>query len=116
MPRQLLLDGDDVAALMERVRTELGPDAVVVRAERVRSGGVAGFFAKERYELTVEVPDDEAAHVPAADAAVEPARGLAALLDAADAADVGARTGFVPEQPASAPGEVPSQNTPEGAQ
>src|SRR5215203_6114485 len=99
MPRQLLLDGDDVAALMERVRSELGPDAVVVKAERVRSGGVAGFFAKERYELTVEVPDDEAAHAPAADAA-ESARGLAALLDAADAADVGARTGFVPEQPA----------------
>ncbi len=42
---------------MLRVREEMGPDATIVRAERVRTGGIAGFFAREHYELTVEVPD-----------------------------------------------------------
>jgi len=65
----LLLEGGDLPLLMARVRQECGPDARIVRAERVRSGGVAGFFAREHYELTVEVP------VP---------RGIDALVDAAD--------------------------------
>ncbi|WP_201308979.1 hypothetical protein, partial [Puerhibacterium puerhi] len=107
MPRRLLLEGDDLARLLEHVRAEL-PGAAVVRAERVRSGGVAGLFAKERYELVVDVPDGVAdgagltgrlsggpAEGPAG-AAVPPARpavparaagGLEALLAAADAAD-----------------------------
>ena len=57
MSRRLLLEGSDLEALMIRVRAELGPRARVVKAERVRSGGVGGFFAKERFELTVDVPD-----------------------------------------------------------
>ena len=51
MPTRLLLDGEDLAGLMYRIRTEMGPDAVIVKAERVRTGGVAGFFAKERFDL-----------------------------------------------------------------
>ncbi|GAA2726568.1 hypothetical protein CAE01nite_22250 [Cellulomonas aerilata] len=81
----MLLDGDDLPALMQRVRTEMGPDAVVVKAERVRTGGVAGFFAKEHFEVTVEIPDG-----PTRPAAARPAAvGMSALLDAADAADLG---------------------------
>ncbi|MCV2392769.1 hypothetical protein OEB99_00455 [Actinotalea sp. M2MS4P-6] len=57
MPTRLLLDGQDLRALMLRVRDEMGPDAKIVRAERVRTGGIAGFFAREHYELTVELPD-----------------------------------------------------------
>lgn len=93
---------------MIRVRAELGPRARVVKAERVRSGGVGGFFAKERFELTVDVPDDvpvggrtpaaprftaaptAASTAPAAsavDAESVTAVGLDALLAAADAAD-----------------------------
>ena len=34
-----------------------GETARIVKAERIRSGGVAGFFSKERYEVTVEVPE-----------------------------------------------------------
>ncbi|MFP3714995.1 hypothetical protein [Puerhibacterium sp. TATVAM-FAB25] len=107
MPRRLLLEGDDLAELLERVRAEL-PGAAVVRAERVRSGGVAGLFARERYELTVDVPDGVPAAAPralsarfpaatagsaVASAPAEPAAparstgGLEALLAAADAAD-----------------------------
>lgn len=64
MSKRLLLEGPDLEALIVRVHGEIGPKAKVVKAERVRTGGVAGFFAKERFELTVEVPD-ELAYVPA---------------------------------------------------
>ncbi|RYV50005.1 hypothetical protein [Pengzhenrongella frigida] len=86
MPTRLLLDGDDLATLMHRVRAEMGPNAVVVRAERVRTGGLAGFFAKEHFELTVEVPD-RPARIPRRQSVHLPAvgSGLAGLLDAADA-------------------------------
>lgn len=63
MSKRLLLEGTDLEALIVRVHAEIGPTAKVVKAERVRTGGVAGFFAKERFELTVEVPD-EVAYVP----------------------------------------------------
>ena len=40
--------------LLERVRTEVGPDARIVAANRVRKGGVGGFFAKQAFEVLVE--------------------------------------------------------------
>ncbi|WP_193721655.1 hypothetical protein, partial [Georgenia subflava] len=49
----LLLDGDELDPLLARAR-ELG--GRVQRAERVRRG--VGPFAKNRYEVTVEVADD----------------------------------------------------------
>src|SRR4051812_17278442 len=100
MSRRLLLDGDDLPALMQRVRTEMGPDAVVVKAERVRTGGVAGFFAKERFEVTVEVPDSPARPSRPTPAPARPAAvGMSALLDAADAADLDGEAG--PSGPAA---------------
>jgi len=118
----LLLEGADLAELMVHVRAEFGPTARIVRAERVRTGGLAGFFARERYELTIDVPDAPAApttgllrrRMPAAGAgAGAGAGGIDALLAAADAADAGpdgygppgsdvlapARAGAVPEAP-----------------
>ncbi|NHT18144.1 hypothetical protein [Cellulomonas sp. IC4_254] len=123
MPTRLLLEGADLAELMVHVRAEFGPTARIVRAERVRTGGLAGFFARERYELTIDVPDAPAAPatgllrrrgVPLpAPAAAGGAGGIDALLAAADAADAGpdgfgpagtdvlapARPGSVPEAP-----------------
>ena len=106
MPTRLLLDGDDLAALMHRVRAEMGPNAVVVRAERVRTGGVAGFFAKEHYELTVEVPEPTL-RTRRRQTTGRPgtAAGMAALLDAADAAEQ--RTGH-----GSARSGSPASSTP----
>ncbi|OZB49673.1 MAG: hypothetical protein B7X40_04920, partial [Cellulomonas sp. 14-74-6] len=57
MGERLLLEGADLAGLIVRVREELGPGARIVRAEKVRSGGFGGFFARERYELTIDVPE-----------------------------------------------------------
>ena len=51
----MLLEGPDIRTLLAQVREEHGPDARIVHAERVRSGGVGGFFAKQRFEVTVEI-------------------------------------------------------------
>ncbi len=59
MPQQLLLEGPDLEALLLRARDEYGASVKVVRAEKVRTGGFMGFFTREHYELTLEVPDAE---------------------------------------------------------
>jgi hypothetical protein len=111
----LLLEGADLSELMVHVRAEFGPTARIVRAERVRSGGLAGFFARERYELTIDVPDTPARPAQsllqrrgvAAVSASGGAGGIDALLAAADAADSG---------PGDAPGTttvIPSAEVPE---
>jgi hypothetical protein len=86
---RLLLEGEDLPVLMARVRDEFGPRATIVRAERVRRGGFAGFFQREHYELTIEVPDPPARPAPRPDAFVTASEGLQALLDAADRAEAG---------------------------
>jgi hypothetical protein len=72
------LTGNDLEALLARVPAEHGPDAVIVEANKLRTGGVAGFFAKESFEVVVEVPDGTtASHRPPTGAGTgRPARGL----------------------------------------
>jgi hypothetical protein len=61
----LLLEGKSITALLAQVRAEHGDDVTIVAAEKIRSGGVGGFFAKERYALTVEVEPGSDTPVPA---------------------------------------------------
>ena len=42
--------------MLERVRADHGARANIISADLTRSGGVAGFFARETYQVTVEVP------------------------------------------------------------
>jgi hypothetical protein len=68
--------------LLERVRTEVGAVARIVGANRVRKGGIGGFFARQAYEVIVEPIDDPEA------ARTEPARVVeapASILDLAEA-------------------------------
>lgn len=68
--------------MLARVSAEAGPAAKIVDARKIRTGGVGGFFAREHFEVRVELPDGT---VPAADAlAAEPP---ASLLDLADLVD-----------------------------
>ena len=60
MPTHRLLEGTDIAQLLAQVRDEHGEDAKIVRAERVRTGGIGGFFSREHYELAIEIDDDVA--------------------------------------------------------
>lgn len=62
-------EGPDLEALLEQVRAELGTGTKIVSANKVRSGGIAGFFAKERFEVIVE---HDGIVMPAADAASDP--------------------------------------------
>ena len=121
MPKRLLLEGSDLDELMARVRAEMGPKARIIQAERVRSGGVGGFFAREHYEVTVEVPDDAAGPARGSHSGFVAARsaasngvggagatrgvsGIEALLaeaDAADASDEAERGWTHPKPPQS---------------
>ena len=80
MLTQLQLEGPDLDTLLARVRSEVGESARIVKAEKVRSGGVAGFFAKQSFEITVEV--DEASAAPDADERQRPP--VLSLIDLAD--------------------------------
>ncbi len=51
------LDGPSLEALLTRAREEYGNDVQIVKAGKGRTGGIAGFFARECYQLTVQVPD-----------------------------------------------------------
>lgn len=57
MGTNLLLEGDDLEALLIRAHAEGGVNARIVRAEKVRQGGFLGFFARELFEVAVEIPD-----------------------------------------------------------
>lgn len=48
--------GPELSALLDQVRRELGVEASIMEANRVRSGGFAGFFAKESYEVVAAAP------------------------------------------------------------
>jgi len=52
---QLRFEGGELDELLERVRTEVGPEARIVAANRIRQGGVAGFFAREGFEVVVDI-------------------------------------------------------------
>jgi hypothetical protein len=77
-------EGPDLDTVLARARAEVGSGARVLSAERVRSGGLGGFFARERVEIEVEVDDD----APPAPVGPEPDAGPAAapgsLLDLVD--------------------------------
>lgn len=51
------LTGTDLEALLARVPVEHGAEAAIVEANKLRHGGIAGFFAKETFEVVVEVPE-----------------------------------------------------------
>jgi hypothetical protein len=105
----LLLEGDDLEALLARARAEGGPHARIVRAEKLRHGGVLGFFAKEKFEVALEIPDEfrtsaqqeepmsQPAPAPVVAPQVAAQEGLLGLARRADAAELAAAR---PEQPA----------------
>lgn len=51
--------GRELTALLEQVREELGAEATIVEANKVRTGGIAGFFANERFEVIATPSDDQ---------------------------------------------------------
>lgn len=60
MASQLRFEGPDLEELLDRVRTEVGADARIVAANKVRKGGVGGFFSREYFEVVLEGDEDDA--------------------------------------------------------
>ena len=86
-PSRFQLEGTSLEEVTARAQALYGPQAKIIAAEAVTTGGISGFFAQRHYEVTVEVPDDTAQDAHAFDL---PARaGIAALLEDADNADLG---------------------------
>jgi hypothetical protein len=52
------LDGPDLEELLIRAREEYGSTVRIVAADKIRTGGLGGFFSKENFQLTVELDDD----------------------------------------------------------
>jgi hypothetical protein len=84
VPTRVLLEGPAIEPLLTQVRQEYGSAVRIISADKVRSGGLGGFFAKQHYELSVEVPDPAEVEPPAPD---EPAQTLDQMLERAEAGD-----------------------------
>lgn len=120
------------------MRAEHGGRARVLATERVTVGGIRGFFARQHYEATIEVDDEEWTGVPllpaendaepsapavppvpaapgrGAHALIDlPARvGLAALLDDADGAEAALQREDAPRGPGASHPPVPHPPVP----
>ena len=80
---QQRFEGTSLEAVLADVRARHGDEAAIVEANRLRRGGIAGFFAKERYEVVVDVVDDDD-HPPSAPTEIPAEFGLAATEDFCD--------------------------------
>jgi hypothetical protein len=52
-------EGTNLESVLEQVRARFGDTVTIVEANRLRKGGVGGFFARERFEVVVDTDDDE---------------------------------------------------------
>ncbi|GGN79226.1 hypothetical protein GCM10010112_53630 [Actinoplanes lobatus] len=103
MPTRVLLEGPAIEPLLAQIRDEYGSAVRIISADKVRSGGIGGFFAKQHFELSVEVPDpnedsEDMAQQPVADTGTP---SFERLLEQAEAQDrVNTERAAVPDPPA----------------
>lgn len=75
--RSVTVEADTIEDALARISAELGPDARILGAERVRRGGIGGFFARELVEVHVEAGERHASGA----AAAAPGQGVTAAFD-----------------------------------
>jgi hypothetical protein len=89
-------EGQSIEDVLQQVRSELGQDAEILEANKIRSGGLGGFFAKEAYEVfatsaTPSLPGTSSGPIPSPGAPADQVLGAvshtgpSALLAMADA-------------------------------
>ncbi|WP_307798234.1 hypothetical protein [Actinoplanes flavus] len=99
----MLLEGPAIEPLLAQIRDEYGSGVRIISADKVRSGGIGGFFAKQHFELSVEVPDpnedsEDMAQQTAADSGTP---SFERLLEQAEAQDrVNTERAAVADRPA----------------
>ena len=94
-PQQpLQLEGASLEELLDQVRREHGPQAQIVKAEKLRRGGVGGFFARESYVIEVSVdPAARPAATPVPPAPAGP-RSVLDLVEQRNAEETGTASGL----------------------
>ena len=98
-------EGSNLEALLGEVRSVAGSDVRIVEANRLLRGGLAGFFAKERFEVVIELPDPDASAAASSAQAKEQMR----LLQMADAASDVERRELWQHQGAEEPDRRPAR-------
>ncbi len=85
-PRYRRFVGPELSAVLAEVQKAHGSQAAIVSVDRVREGGVAGFFAKETFEVTVDgaTGDRAAAEFAAPEIDRGPSAGPPAALSFTD--------------------------------
>lgn len=91
----VVIEADTVEDALARLTNEVGPDARIVSAERIRKGGIAGFFAREVVELVAESPagEERREHIETNPTAAGVDSAFARLLSDAEEADTVANEG-----------------------
>ncbi|GAB3561211.1 hypothetical protein GCM10027405_12630 [Arthrobacter alkaliphilus] len=87
MPKQYKVKGASLDAIRLKAEQQYGPGARIVSAEKVTSPGIAGLFAANRFEATVEVQVEAPARLTGETHALQ-GPAIAALLKQADAAEI----------------------------
>ncbi len=95
MRTQQRFEGPDLEDLLAEVRGTYGDDVAIVEANKIRSGGVGGFFAREAFEIVVDIDDDAPVARPSSGPTNE-SGSAQSILDLVDRVDDG-------PAPASAP-------------
>jgi hypothetical protein len=75
--------GAELVAVLEQVQSTHGTGAQIVSVERVRQGGVAGFFARENYEVLVDGTEPKQSDEAPEDR-IAPSQGPLPVLSFAD--------------------------------
>ncbi|MGV8910545.1 MAG: hypothetical protein ACOH1Y_16315 [Propionicimonas sp.] len=105
---RLLLEGPDLQALLGQIRMEYGEGARIIQAEKVRRGGVGGFFARERFNIQVEVSELRGTPPSAPEHSGSPVRSVMDLVDRLNQQEKGIHRNVVPTPQAPTPSRAPS--------
>lgn len=74
-------EGSNLESVLEEVRARFGDTATIVEANRLRKGGVGGFFARERFEVVVDIDDEDDDPFASLPTEVPPEYGVEATED-----------------------------------
>jgi flagellar biosynthesis protein FlhF len=65
-------EGSDIQEVLQRIKSELGRDAVILHSQRLRKGGFLGLGAKLRYEVLAATDLNTVASPPTPSPSVPP--------------------------------------------
>jgi hypothetical protein len=88
---QRRFEAHTLAAVLAKVQKEVGPDATISSAQRIRSGGTFGFFQREKFEVLVTLQTEQErkqSEAQPSDPAESPEARAAEILSVLDLAEI----------------------------